>query len=219
MPHVSYGKHSLNHHFGHYAHSVYEIYSVSELFEIAVCSGHFDFFEITTPVMRIMLTMAIIVQIIISDLAHTVYRRFTVFWNFSKLPFVLLILTFSKLLLRWCASMRNYVNYGRHSSNHHFRHGAHSVYKIYSVFKLFEFAACFAHFDFFEITTPMMRLMLAMANIVQIIISDMGHIVYITFTVFSNFSNLQFVLHILTFSKLLPQWCLNHHFRQGTQCI
>ena len=40
------------------AHSVYEIYSVLKLFEIAVCSAHFDFFDISTPVMRIMLTMA-----------------------------------------------------------------------------------------------------------------------------------------------------------------
>ena len=43
------------------AHSVYKIYSVFKLFESAVCFAHFDFFEISTPVMRIMLTMAIIV--------------------------------------------------------------------------------------------------------------------------------------------------------------
>ena len=43
------------------AQSVYKIYSVLKLFEIAVCSAHFGFFEITTPVMRIMLTMANIV--------------------------------------------------------------------------------------------------------------------------------------------------------------
>ena len=59
--HVNYGKHSLNHHFRHSADSVYKIYSVFKVFEIAVCSVHFDFFEITTPVMRIMLTMANIV--------------------------------------------------------------------------------------------------------------------------------------------------------------
>ena len=51
-------KHSLNHHFQHSAHSVYKIYSVFKLFEIAVCFAHFDFFEIATPVMCIMLTMA-----------------------------------------------------------------------------------------------------------------------------------------------------------------
>ena len=84
-------------------------------------------------------------------MAHTVYIRFTVLSNFSNLQFVLHILTFSKLLLRWCL-------------NHHFRHSAHSVYKIYSVFELFEFAVRFAHFDFFEITTPVIRIMLAMAN-------------------------------------------------------
>ena len=56
--HANYRKHSLNHQFRHAAHSVYEIYSVLKLFEIAVCSAHFDFFDISTPVMRIMLTMA-----------------------------------------------------------------------------------------------------------------------------------------------------------------
>ena len=156
--------------------------------------------------MRIMLAMANIVQIIISDMGHIVYITFTVFSNFSNLQFVLHILTFSKLLPQWCL-------------NHHFRQGTHSVYKIYSVFKLFEIALCSPHFDFFEITNPVMRIMLTMANIVQIIISDMGHLVYIRFTVFSNFSNLQFVLQILTFSKLLLQWCLNHHFRQGTHSV
>ena len=58
MPHVNYGKHSLNHHFRHSAHSVYKILSVLKLFEIAVCFAQFDFFEIATPGMRIMLTMA-----------------------------------------------------------------------------------------------------------------------------------------------------------------
>ena len=45
----------------HGAHSVYKIYSVFKLFQIAVCSAHFDYFEISTPVKRIMLTMANIV--------------------------------------------------------------------------------------------------------------------------------------------------------------
>ena len=158
--HVSYGKHSSNHHFRHSAHSLYKIYSVFKLFEIIVCSSYFDFFEITTPVMRIILIMANIVQIIISDMAHTVYIRLKVFWNFSKLLFVL-----------HCWLFRNYysgdvhdVSYGKHSSNHHFRHGAHSVYRIYSVLKLFEIAVSSAHFDFFKISTPMMRIMLTMAN-------------------------------------------------------
>ena len=148
--HVNYGKHSLNHHFRNSAHSVYKIYSVFKLFEFAVCSAHFYFFEITTPVMRIMLTMANIVYIIISDIAHTVYIRFTVFSNFSNLQFVL----HNWLFRNFYSGDAHHVNYGKHSLNHHFRHGAHSVYKIYSVFKLFEFAVCSAHFDFFEITTP-----------------------------------------------------------------
>ena len=59
--HANYGKLTLNHHFRHGAHSVYKIYSVLKLFGFAVCFGHFGFFEISTPVMRIMLTMANIV--------------------------------------------------------------------------------------------------------------------------------------------------------------
>ena len=57
----NYGKHSLNHHFRHGAHSVYKIDIVLNLFEIAVCFAHFDLFEISTLVRRIILTMANIV--------------------------------------------------------------------------------------------------------------------------------------------------------------
>ena len=45
--------------------------------------------KISTPVMRIMLTMANMLEIIISDMAHTVYIRFPMFSNFSKLQLVL----------------------------------------------------------------------------------------------------------------------------------
>ena len=51
--------------------------------------AHFGFDEISTPVMRTMVTMVNVVQINISDFAHNVYIRFKVFWNFSKLLFVL----------------------------------------------------------------------------------------------------------------------------------
>ena len=41
------------------APTVYKRFTVFfKLFEIAVCFAHFDFFEISTPVMRIMLSMA-----------------------------------------------------------------------------------------------------------------------------------------------------------------
>ena len=59
--HANYTKHSLNHHFQHCAHCVYEIYSVFIVFEIAVWFAHFGLFEISTPVRRIMLTIANIV--------------------------------------------------------------------------------------------------------------------------------------------------------------
>ena len=41
--------------------------------------------------------------IIISNIEHTVYIRFTAFWDFSKLLFVLHILAFPKFLLWWWA--------------------------------------------------------------------------------------------------------------------
>ena len=153
--HASYGERCSNHHFRHCAQCVNEIYSVFKVFEIAVCFPHFGLFEISTPVMSNMLTIANIVwmiitniahtvhmtftvfskfskiavcfahfgifeiwtaliltilamvnvvQFIISNIAHSVYLRLTVFWNFSKLLFVLHILAYSKFLLRWGAS-------------------------------------------------------------------------------------------------------------------
>ena len=56
--HANYGKYSLNHHLQHCAQSVYQIYSVLKLLEITVCFTHFGFYEISTPVVRIMLTKA-----------------------------------------------------------------------------------------------------------------------------------------------------------------
>ena len=53
--------------------------------------------------MRILITRANIVQIIISNIAHTVYIRVSAFWNFSKLQFSLHILAFTKFQLRWWA--------------------------------------------------------------------------------------------------------------------
>ena len=101
--HANYGKHSFNHHLQHCVHSVYQIERVLKLFEIAICFAHFCFYEICTLVMRIMLTMANIVLIITCNIAHTVYIRFTAFWNFSKLQFVLHLLPFTKFLLRLCS--------------------------------------------------------------------------------------------------------------------
>ena len=59
--HANYGKHTLNNHFQQCAHSVYEIYSVLKFFEIPVSFPPFGFYEISTVVMRIILTMANIV--------------------------------------------------------------------------------------------------------------------------------------------------------------
>ena len=52
---------------------------LSNLSKLLVCFAHFGFYEISTPVMRTMLTMVNVVQIIISDIAQTVYIKFTMF--------------------------------------------------------------------------------------------------------------------------------------------
>ena len=116
----------------------------------------FGFHEISPVVMRIMLTMANIVLIIISNIAHTVYIRFTAFWNFSKLQFVF---TFWLLRKFYCGETHHGI-YGKHSLNHHLQHCVHGVYQIYSVFKVFEITVCFTHFGFYEISTPVVRIML-----------------------------------------------------------
>ena len=95
-------------------------------------------------------------------MAHTVYIRFTVFSNFSKLQFFFHISTFRK---NFYSGDARHTNYGKHSFNHHFGHGAHGVYKIDSVFKLFEIAVCSPNFYFFEFSTPVILIMLTMVNI------------------------------------------------------
>ena len=53
--------------------------------------------------MRTILTMPNVVHLIISNITPTEYIRYTALWNFSKLVFVLHILSFTKFQLRWCA--------------------------------------------------------------------------------------------------------------------
>ena len=101
--HGNYGERCSNLHFRSWAHIVYHIYSVLKIIEISVCFAHFGFYEVSTPVMRTMLTMVNVVQIIISDVEHTLYITFTAFWKLSKLQFALHILAFTKFLLRWFA--------------------------------------------------------------------------------------------------------------------
>ena len=71
---------------------------------MAVCFAHIGLFEIWTALILTILAMVNVVQIIISDISHSVYLRLTVFSKFSKLLFVLHILAYSKFLLRWGVS-------------------------------------------------------------------------------------------------------------------
>ena len=123
-------------------------------------SAPIGFYEISTVVMGIMLTMANIVWIIISNIAHPVHIRFKAFWNFSKLQFV-----FTFWLLRnFYSGDAPHANHGKHSLKNDLEHCAHSVYQIYSVLKLFKITVCFTHFCFFEISTPVVRIMLTKAK-------------------------------------------------------
>ena len=51
---------------------------------MAVCFAHIGLFEIWTALILTMVAMVNVVQIIISDIAHSVYLRFTVFSKISK---------------------------------------------------------------------------------------------------------------------------------------
>ena len=68
---------------------------------MAVCFAHFGVFEIRTALILTILAMMNVIQFIISNIAQSVYMRFTVYSKFSKLLFVLHILLFSKFELRW----------------------------------------------------------------------------------------------------------------------
>ena len=161
--HVNYGKHSLNDHYQHCAHCAYDIYSIFKVFEMAVCFAHFGLFEIWTALILAILAMVNIVQFIIWNIAHTVYMRFTGFFQ-----------SFRHSCLFWAfGHIRNFYsgeahpdNYSKRCLSHHFQHCAQCVYETYSVFKVIQIAICFAHFSFYEISTPVMRHMLTMANIV-----------------------------------------------------
>ena len=139
-----------------------EIYIVFKLFEIAVCSAHLGFFEICTPLILTMLAMVNVLQIIISNIAHSAYMRFTVFQSFPNCYF------FSTFFLLWnfYSGDAPHANYGKHCLTHHFQHCANCVYEIYSIFKVFEIAVYFAFIGLFEISTPVMSNMLNMAKIV-----------------------------------------------------
>ena len=75
--HANYGKHSLNHRLQHCEHSVYQTYSVLKLLEIRVCFTHFGFYEISTPVVRIILRQNSLNHHF-QYCAHSVYQIYSV---------------------------------------------------------------------------------------------------------------------------------------------
>ena len=107
--HANYGKHRLNHHFQHCAHCAYDMYSICKVFEIAVCFANFVLFEIWTALILTMPAMVNVVQFIISNIAHSVYMRFTVFSKLSKLLFFLHIFLFVDIWTPLILTMVNVV--------------------------------------------------------------------------------------------------------------
>ena len=160
--HGNYAKHNLYQHFRHSVNCVYQIYSVLKLFEIAICFAHFGFYEISTPVMRIMLTMQNVVYIIISNIPPTVYIRYTAFWNFSKLLFVLHFLAVTKFLHRWCAPCSQWQRY--------FKSSFPTLRKLciwdFQRFQIVRNCSSFPDFEFYEIFTAVMCTMLIIVNFV-----------------------------------------------------
>ena len=152
------------------------------------------------------LCVNVIVQVIISNTPYTLcisdLQRFETFRNcFLFCTFWL----FTKFLLRWYAPCQLLPN---NSLDHHFRYCAQCIWELKCFHSFSNIAVCFTHFGFYEISTPVMRTMLTMVNVVQIShFWQCAKAVYIRFTVFSNFSKLQFVLHILAFTKFLLPWC------------
>ena len=130
------------------------------------------------------------------------YITFKVFWNFSKLLFVLHILAFAKFQLRWCAP--RYLWWTLFKSS--FLTLPTLCISPLQCFETFRNCCLLCTFWFLEASTPMMRTMVTMVNIVQIITSDVEHTMYITFKAFWKLSKLQFVLHILAFTKFLLRW-------------
>ena len=66
------------------AHTVYMTFTVFAKFsKWLVCFAHIGLLEIWTALILTMLAIVNVLQIIISDIAHSVYLRLTVFWNFS----------------------------------------------------------------------------------------------------------------------------------------
>ena len=126
---ANYCKNSLNNHFQYWTQCISDLQCFQTFRNCSFfCTSWL--LQISTVVMRIMLSMANIVLIIISNITHTVYIRLKAFWNFSKLQFVF---TFWLLRKFYCGDAHHAI-YGKHSLNHHLQHCAHSVYQINSVF-------------------------------------------------------------------------------------
>ena len=97
---------------------------------MAVCFAHFGIFEIGTAPILTILAMVNVVQFIISNIAHSVYMRFTVLSKYSKLLFVLHIFVFLDIWTPLILTMVNVVQIIIYNI-------AHSVYMRFTLFLKF----------------------------------------------------------------------------------
>ena len=134
--------------------------------------------------------------------AQCVYETYSVF-KVIQIAIFLHIFPFTKFLLRWCATWLLWQTL--------FNSSFPTLRKLcisdLQYFQSFRNSCLFCSHFFLDIWTPLILTMLAMVNVVQIIISNIAHSVYMRFSLFLKFAKMQFVLHILAYSKfLLRSW-------------
>ena len=135
----------------------------SDLSILLFCFTNFGFYEISTPVIRPMLTMP--KKNLQQHFQHSLNCVNQIFSVFKSFVIAVCFGTFW-FLRNFYSGDAHHVNYGESCSIHHFRHCANWLYKIYRILKLSQIAVCFAHFDFFEISTRVMPTIPTIGNFI-----------------------------------------------------
>ena len=139
----------------------------------------------------------------ISNIEHTVYIRFTAFWNFSKLQF---FCAFWLIRNTYSGDAHN-ANYCKNSLNHHFQHWTHSVYQIYNVLKLFKIAVSFTHLAFTKLLLRWCAPWKLWWTLFKSSFPTLDTLCRLDLKCFQTFRNYCLFLRILADSKYLLRWC------------
>ena len=175
--------------------------------------------------MRTILTMQNVVYIIISNIPPTVYIRYTAFWNFSKLLFVLHILAVTKFLHRWCAPCSQCQRY--------FKSSFPTLRKLciwdFQRFQIVRNCSSFPHFEFYEIFTAVMCTMLIIVNF--FLNPHFFHCAHCVNKIYSVLEAFDIAVCFCIFLRLrniysgdghhtnYGKHSLNHHFRHFANCV